>query len=101
MAVLDCGVAQLNDLERTCGRTTRHADPADQTIVKYELILHGRIIPGVQELPGMYRFDGRHRLLLDCPYRTSGMKPDGVMLDRHSEHAGYLPRWTDALCSSE
>ena len=63
-AELAAAVPQLNRLERTSGRAARHAGPADGTVVEYDLHLHGRVAPGVEDLPGMHRFNGRQRRLL-------------------------------------
>ena len=66
-AVLGAAVAELYRLERAGGRARRHARPADGAVVKHDLDLHRRVAPGVQDLPGMHRFNGRHRRqLLAC-----------------------------------
>ncbi len=59
-AVLSTAVAQLYRLEGAGGGAARHARPADGAVVEYDLNLHGRVAPGVQDLPGMHRFNGRH-----------------------------------------
>ena len=65
-AVLGAAVAELDGLERAGGRAARHAGPADGPVVEHDLDLDGRVSPGVQDLPGMHRFNGRHRRLLAC-----------------------------------
>ena len=66
-AVLGAAVAELRRLERAGGRAGRHARPADGTVVEYDLHLHSGVAPGVQDLPGMHCFNGRHRRqLLAC-----------------------------------
>ncbi len=59
-AVLGPAVAELDRLERAGGRTAWHPGAAEGAIVKNHLDLDGRVTPGVQDLPGMYRFNGRH-----------------------------------------
>ncbi len=60
-AVLGPAVAQLDRLEGTRGRAARHTRAADRAVVEHDLDLNGRVAPGVQDLPGMDRFNGRHR----------------------------------------
>ncbi len=63
-AELGAAVAELYRLERAGGRTGRDAGPADGAVVERDLDLEGRVAPGVQDLPGMDRFNRRHRRLL-------------------------------------
>ena len=47
---------------------------SQRAVVEDDLNLHGRVAPGVQDLPGMYRFNRRHRRLLAYPIRLPGRK---------------------------
>src|SRR5579872_3271872 len=60
-AVLGAAVAEFDGLECASGRAARHAGPAGRAVVEDDLDLYGRVSPRVQDLPGMHRFNGRHR----------------------------------------
>ena len=65
-AVLRAAVAELDGLEGAGRGSARHPGPPDGPVVQRDLDLEGRVAPGVQDLPGMDRFNGGHRRLLAC-----------------------------------
>ena len=65
-AVLRAAVPQLDGLEGAGGRPARYPGPPNGAVVERYLDLKGGVPPGIQDLPGMDRFNRGHRQLLAC-----------------------------------
>src|SRR5262249_55330715 len=63
--------------------------PASRVVVEDDVHLKGRVSPRVQDLPGMHRFNGRHRRLLSLWTQClSFREPSGGIRDQNNGHAG-------------
>ena len=85
-AVFGAAVSQLDGLEGAGGGPARYARPGHGPVIERHLDLEGRVAPGIQDLPGMYRFNGGHRRLL-AYVRVTRLYPAGRML-AHREPSG-------------
>ena len=80
-------VAQLDRLERAGRGAAGRRRAAQRAVVKDDLDLKGRVAAGVQDLPGVDRFDGGHgRLLMGCKV-VSLTEPSRAVLAQRTGHA--------------
>ena len=83
-AVFGAAVPELDGLEGAGRGSARYARLGHGPVIERHLDLEGRVAPGVQDLPGMDRFNGGHRRLLAC-VRVARLYRAGRIRLAHSE----------------